>query len=78
MAFSVFFSFLPMDVLLKGDISRFFILLYNFLLCVGFYVFIKNSVHFPQCSVLKRIIITIFVKRVRSGNKISTRLLPLN
>ena len=38
----------------KGDISRFFIFLCNFLLCVGFYVFIKNSVHFPQCSVIKR------------------------
>ena len=37
----------------KGDISRFFVFLCNFLLCVGFYVFIKKSVHFPQFSVIK-------------------------
>ena len=39
--------------LVKGDISRFFIFLCNFLLCVAIYVFIKNSVHFPQFSVIK-------------------------
>ena len=41
------------ETCLKGDISRFFIFLCNFLLCVGFYVFIKKSVHFPQFSVIK-------------------------
>ena len=40
---------------LKGDISRFFFIHCKFLLYVGvgFYVFIKNPDHFPQCSVIK-------------------------
>ena len=38
---------------IKGDISRFFIFHCKFLLYVGFYVFIKNPDHFPQCSVIK-------------------------
>ena len=37
----------------KGDISKFFIFHCKFLLYVGFYVFIKNPDHFPQCSVIK-------------------------
>ena len=39
--------------LVKGDISRFFIFHCKFLLNVGFYVFIKNPDHVPQCSVIK-------------------------
>ena len=38
---------------LKGDISKFFIFHCKFLLYVGFYVLIKNSDHFLQCSVIK-------------------------
>ena len=45
------FSFRPF----KGDISRFFIFHCKSLLYVGFYVFIKNPDHFPQCLVIKSV-----------------------
>ena len=77
-AFEVQFTGFKCWNIFKGDISRFFIFHCKFLLYVGFYVFIKNPDHFPQCSVKKWVKSSFSFKLVRFVNKISTRLLPLN